>query len=712
MRSAENRSKKRRLRQAHAKPRHLGTVVVVGAGLAGLAAAQELRHRGLEVIVLEARDRVGGRVHVTPLANGVARADLGASFIHGIDDNPVAQLAQRYHKELYKQEDSVLFDANGREMGRPDDRMAEDIFNEALEAAAMQRRNPARHPNARRLADRRRAGSKKQRAGEREQGVEPTRRSRRLGGAKALSLVLIKHEMDQERDRERDHRANETDADADADADVSSDASSHASPDANVPANVTSSTTADAAAATEAVAATAAGSSSLLGGAAPNAPRSISLQAALDRALEVVVPELTPPQRRALEWNMSYLEYSLSSNLDTVSNEDWDADDEFSFSGAHCMVQGGIGSIAENLQYGVDIRKAAPVATIAYGQTTDASKGPACAVTTEAGEVFHADACLVTVPLGVLKANKITFEPALPEEKCAAISRLSFGVLNKVVMVFDSVFWSERSLIAYASEKRGHYPMFWDASQACGAPVLIALVSGRTAEALERKADQTVLDEVLEVLRLLYGTEAVATPKDFLVTRWRADPYARGSYSYVGLDASEEDYDLLAAPVAASPVTEAHADFRLFFAGEATNKYYPATVHGAFMSGIREARHIASLLARNEELSSSATPDEVVEDHAAAGQSVRDNVLRRLGAVASASGRLAVPRPRKKPLEKLSVAYLRRYIIHNFSFTPPALPAKDAATKSRQLATVSTTKATMTPTSEPEIEEASAAARA
>lgn len=57
-----------------------GRVVVVGAGLAGLSAADELMRAGVEVVVLEARDRVGGRVWSQTMDNG-AVVEMGAEFI-------------------------------------------------------------------------------------------------------------------------------------------------------------------------------------------------------------------------------------------------------------------------------------------------------------------------------------------------------------------------------------------------------------------------------------------------------------------------------------------------------------------------------------------------------------------------------------------------------------------------------------------------------
>ncbi|MEL6177856.1 MAG: FAD-dependent oxidoreductase [Myxococcota bacterium] len=69
------------------------SVIVVGAGLAGLAAAQQLHHQGAQVTVIEARSRIGGRVW-TETTLGIP-LDLGASWIHGYKGNPLTALAQQ-----------------------------------------------------------------------------------------------------------------------------------------------------------------------------------------------------------------------------------------------------------------------------------------------------------------------------------------------------------------------------------------------------------------------------------------------------------------------------------------------------------------------------------------------------------------------------------------------------------------------------------------
>jgi len=62
---------------------HDPTVIIIGAGASGLAAACELARAGLSVCILEARDRIGGRVFTYPDAACATPIELGAEFIHG-----------------------------------------------------------------------------------------------------------------------------------------------------------------------------------------------------------------------------------------------------------------------------------------------------------------------------------------------------------------------------------------------------------------------------------------------------------------------------------------------------------------------------------------------------------------------------------------------------------------------------------------------------
>ena len=67
-------------------------VLVVGAGMAGLTVANALSHAGVDCVVLEARDRIGGRLHTVDLSG--CPIDLGGSWIHMPDGNPMSAFAR------------------------------------------------------------------------------------------------------------------------------------------------------------------------------------------------------------------------------------------------------------------------------------------------------------------------------------------------------------------------------------------------------------------------------------------------------------------------------------------------------------------------------------------------------------------------------------------------------------------------------------------
>ncbi|KAH9364088.1 hypothetical protein HPB48_012986 [Haemaphysalis longicornis] len=110
---------------------------------------------------------------------------------------------------------------------------------------------------------------------------------------------------------------------------------------------------------------------------------------------------------------------------------------------------------------------------------------------------------------------------------------------------------------------------------------------------MENVSDDVIIGRCIAVLKGIFGNSAVSQPKETVVTRWRADPWSRGSYSFVATGSSGNDYDILAAPVTPSTNHATPTLPRLFFAGEHTIRNYPATVHGALLSGLREAGRIA-----------------------------------------------------------------------------------------------------------------------
>jgi monoamine oxidase len=89
-------------------------VIIIGAGMAGAAAAKTLRDSGFEVIVLEARNRVGGRMH-TNTDLGI-NAELGANWVSNADspDNPILQICNQYNIK------SILSDMSSVEMFKQD----------------------------------------------------------------------------------------------------------------------------------------------------------------------------------------------------------------------------------------------------------------------------------------------------------------------------------------------------------------------------------------------------------------------------------------------------------------------------------------------------------------------------------------------------------------------------------------------------------------
>jgi monoamine oxidase len=111
-------------------------VLVLGAGISGLAAARTLIDSGLSVIILEARDRIGGRMW-TDNSLGLP-LDIGASWIHGTKGNPISKLAKEYGVKTVAtdEENGIVYNADGSEMSDSEVSAIESLFESIYEEVA------------------------------------------------------------------------------------------------------------------------------------------------------------------------------------------------------------------------------------------------------------------------------------------------------------------------------------------------------------------------------------------------------------------------------------------------------------------------------------------------------------------------------------------------------------------------------------------------
>ncbi len=195
---------------------------------------------------------------------------------------------------------------------------------------------------------------------------------------------------------------------------------------------------------------------------------------------------------------------------------------------------------------------------------------------------WDADAVIVTLPLGVLQHGDVTFDPPLPDWKVQAIHRLRMGTLNKIVLRFSEPFWPERpEFLGYIHAGPGAFPLFWNGLRISATPILIGHVGGSRARQLESLSDVDTVRLACRTLERMFGRR-IPRPTAWRITRWHHDPFSRGAYSYVPVGSTSLMYTALAEPV----------NGRLWFAGEATVRWFPGTLHGALLSGLATAQRL------------------------------------------------------------------------------------------------------------------------
>jgi monoamine oxidase len=296
-----------------------------------------------------------------------------------------------------------------------------------------------------------------------------------------------------------------------------------------------------------------------------------SVRAAIRRELAWV--DLTADQRRLVDFiTAGSIEAEYAGSAEELSAYWFDSIQEFP--GPDALLPRGYAAISGLLAENLPIATGQVVTDIAWDDA-------GVQVRTTQGR-FAGSHVVVTAPLGVLQAGTIRFSPGLPDRTREAIEALGSGVLNKVVLRFDEVFWDDAvDWIEFVPDGGAPWTQWVNLTRPTGRPVLLAFAAADLGRRVDAWADPRVVASAMDVLRTMYG-RTVPDPVGWQITRWGADPLALGSYSCNALGSHPRMRDALAEPI----------DFRVFLAGEATEREWFSTVHGAYRSGQRAARDV------------------------------------------------------------------------------------------------------------------------
>lgn len=280
---------------------------------------------------------------------------------------------------------------------------------------------------------------------------------------------------------------------------------------------------------------------------------------------------LSPSDRAELAFYLTTeIEDEFAADADQLSAITFDEGDYTG--GDQVVVTNGYDALPKLLADGLRIELSAPVTAIA--QRGDS-------VVVRAGDrSFSGPAAIVTVPLGVLKAGAITFDPPLPERHHRAIDALGFGVLSKSFFRFDRRGWTvANAFYQYLSADNGWWAQWFTLPVDAG-PIVLAFNPGDRGRVVESAASDQLIATAQPIAHRLFGDDV--SPVDVKTSNWSTDPYARGAYSFHAPGSSLDDRRRLQEPVSD----------RLYLAGEAVGVDNPATVHGAMASGRRAAEEL------------------------------------------------------------------------------------------------------------------------
>lgn len=245
--------------------------------------------------------------------------------------------------------------------------------------------------------------------------------------------------------------------------------------------------------------------------------------------------------------------------------------------GPDLLIKGGASQLVNKIAEGTKVDTGVEVTSI----KTSRSK---VEVRTRAGKTITADGCVVAVPLGVLKASTIRFDPPLPSATRRAIARVGVGLLDKVFLSYKEAWWpAAANQLGTIGQPLANTVSVFPLSKLTGTPLAVGFTGGPYAAGLEKAGPAAMTAAVVERLKAGFGENAA--PSSTLQTNWLSEPFTRGSYSFLTPQSGYSDREALGK-----------LNGRLILAGEHTSIDRPATMDGAWLAGKTAARRLASEL--------------------------------------------------------------------------------------------------------------------
>ena len=175
----------------------------------------------------------------------------------------------------------------------------------------------------------------------------------------------------------------------------------------------------------------------------------------------------------------------------------WRSDE--GYDGEEVIFPNGYHEIFQALSGDYEIQLSHKIRSIGYNRHGVTLTGPE--------QEYKADCVIVTVPLGVLKSGDLVFERGLPPAKQDAINRLGFGLLDKLYLKFDDVFW-DRDAAWIVTPESGHAPgefaYFLNFYAFFGEPVLMLFHGATPTYSVAQLPDRTLIERAMETLNAAY----------------------------------------------------------------------------------------------------------------------------------------------------------------------------------------------------------------